>query len=255
MDYRKITFWKLVLLAFLLNIITQAIHEGGHWLVYELSGLKPVWGFTSLVQVWDESPLHPEEWLETTSLDGEQGWLKLGTAPTKTQDIIGLAAGPLAGLLGAALGLRLVFLKSKPATKQMGLVLALSSSFLMSQYYLRGGGGDEYFLAAHLGISERIIAIPFEVAFITVFILGFRALGEWRIRGKWLGAILLGSIPAGLFLMSANNFVQSQVNQGSPFFQPLLGFSLPVIAINLLTFLALWVLWKRDSAHLEEFIK
>src|SRR4030067_924640 len=122
----------------------------------------------------------------------------------------------------------------------MGLVLALIGSLIMSQYYLRVSGGDEYFLAVYLGIPKYIIDIPFGLAFITAFILGVWTLGDWRTRFKWLGAILLGSVPAGLFLMKANDLVQAQVNQGNPLFQPLLGWSLPVVVVDVIVFLALW---------------
>jgi hypothetical protein len=53
-------------------------------------------------------------------------------------------------------------------------------------------GGDEYFLAANLGIHKYVIDIPLGLAFITGFILCLRALANWRIILKWLGAIILG---------------------------------------------------------------
>ncbi len=251
-DYRKIGFWQLVLLAVLLNFVSQTIHEGGHWLVHQIAGRGPVWGFISLVQVWGDPPLHPEDWIETTSPDGEQGWLRMASAPTKTEDIIALAAGPLAGLLGVVLGLSQVFSKRSPAVKQMGLVLALIGSLLMSQYYLRGAnrmGGDEYFLAAHLGISKAALDIPLGLAFITSFVVGVWALGDWRTRLKWLGAVLLGSIPVGIFLMNADSLIRAQVNLENPLFQPLLGFSLPVIVVNALALLGLWLWWKRQARN------
>jgi len=250
MDYRRAGFWQLLILTMLLNIVSQTIHEAGHWAVYETLGLGPVWGFTGVVQIWGDPPLHPDEWIETISPDGERGWLRLTSAPSKTEDIIGLAAGPLASLLGVALGLSLMRWNRNPVTKQIGLVLALIGSILMSQYYLRGfsrRGGDEYFLAAHLGIPKYTIDIPFGLAFIAGLIAGLWALGDWRARLKWLSAILLGSVPAGLFLMNANDLVQSQINQGNPLFQPLLGFSLPVVIVNVIVLLSLWIWWKRAS--------
>jgi len=100
----------------------------------------------------------------------------------------------------------------------------------MSQYYLRGFsrmGGDEYFLAANLGIHKYVIDIPLGLAFITGFILCLRALGNWRIILKWLGAIILGSFPSGLLLMKANSIILAQVNEDNPLFRPLFGWSLP----------------------------
>ena len=126
----------------------------------------------------------------------------------------------------------------------MGLVLALIIALIMGLYYLRSTsrtGGDEYFLAGLLGIPKYMIDIPFGLAFIAAFILGVSALGDWRTRLKWLGGLLLGSLPAGVFLMYANILVFSQVNQGNPLFRPLLGFSLPVVVVNGAALLLLWI--------------
>ena len=249
-DYRKVGFWQLLVLVLLLNFVVQAIHEGGHWIVYETAGRGPVWGFIGLVQSWDEPPLHPNEWIERIAPDGARGWERFASAPSKTEDILGLIAGPLASLLGVVLGLSLMRFNRNPTLKQMGLVLALITSFIMSQYYLRGfsrTGGDEYFLAGLLGIPKYIIDIPFCVAFITGFILGIWSLGNWQTRLKWLGTILLGSLPAGIFLVIADGIVRSQANQDNALFQPLLGVSLPVIAINVVVVLALWTWWKQAN--------
>lgn len=249
MDYRKIGFWKLVMLALLLNFIVQTIHETGHWAVCEVLGRGPVWGFTQLLQIWgDPPPIHPDQWIATTSPGGEKGWLHLTSALTKNEFNVMLPAGPLASLLGVISGLIIMRRSRNIVAKQMGLVLALIGSLLMSQYYLRGfsrTGGDEYFLAANLGIHKYIIDIPFGLAFIIVFITGVWALGDWKTRLKWLGAIMLGSIPSGFFMMKANALVLAQVDLGNPFFRPLFGWSLPVIIVNAAVCLALWISWKR----------
>jgi len=251
MDFRKIGFLQLVLLAFLLNFLAQALHEAGHWSIYESFGLGPVWGFTRVVQIWDDlPPLQPNDWIETSAPDGTHGWERLSRTPSKTEEVIGLVAGPLASLLWAIFGLGLMRLHRSPVIKQMGLVLALIVSLLMSLYYLRGfsrTGGDEYFLAGLLGISKYIIDIPFCLVFITAFALGVWALGDWRTNLKWLGAIILGSVPGGLFLIYTDELILTQVNQGNPLFLSLLGFSLPVVIVNLIVFLALWIWWKRTS--------
>jgi hypothetical protein len=251
MDYRKFNFWHLVILTFLLNFIAQTIHEAGHCAVYEVLGLGPTWSFTGLVQIWDNPPpLHPNEWIATTAPDGTPGWERMTSAPSKNEAIAMNAAGPLASLLGVIFGLCLVRFSRNPIVKQVGLVLALIISIIMSLYYLRGfsrTSGDEYFLAGLLGIPKYIIDIPFCLAFITGLVLAVWALGDWLTRLKWLGTILLGSLPAGLILMYGNNLVQSQVNQGNPLFKPLLGFSLPVVIVNVIVLLALWVWWRRAN--------
>lgn len=251
MDYRKIGFWQLLIFVLLLNFVLQTIHEAGHWAVLEALGRRPVWGFTQLLQIWGSTPpIHPNEWISTLSPDGETGWLRLGSTPNSTEYIIMLAAGPLASVLGVVCGLSLMHWNRNRTTRQMGLALALIGSFIMSQYYLRGFhrmGGDEYFLAADLGIPKYIIDIPLCVAFNISFIVGIWALGDWRTRLKWFGAIILGSVPSGFFMMKANDIVLDQVNQGNPLFRSLLGWSLPVVVVNLIVCLLLWILWNRAN--------
>jgi len=255
MEHSKACFWQLVALAMLLTIVSQAIHEAGHWAVYKTAGLGPAWGFTGLVQLWGEMPVHSEEWVETSSPDGERGWLRLTAAPSKTEDIIGLAAGPLASLVAVVFGLIMGRLSRNQFTRRVGLVLALLGSLLMSQYYLRGfsrHGGDEYFLAGHLNVPKYIIDIPFGMAFLVCLLVGLNQLGNWRTRIKWMSAILLGSVPAGAALVGAHDLVTSRINQGDPLFQPVLGVSLPVLVVNVVAVLSLWIWWKeakdRDSA-------
>jgi len=247
MDFRKAGFWQVVLLAILLNFVVQSIHEAGHWLVLETMGRNPVWGFNQLLQVWDQPPLHPEDWVTTISPAGEKGWLHLSSAMGKYEYRIMLIAGPLASLFGVILGLSLARGNRKLPTKQIGLVMALIASLIMSQYYIRGlhrMGGDEYFLAADIGMPKYIIDIPLGLAFIISFVFGVKSLGDWRTRIKWLGAIIIGSVPSGLFIMNANPIVLAQVNQRNPLFQPLLGWSLPVLIINLIIIMCLWIWWK-----------
>ena len=255
MDYRKAGFWQLMILSLLLNFVVQTVHEAGHWVILESSGRGPVWGFNQLLQLWDTMPLHPDKWVETVAPDGTKGWLHLTSSPGKIEYIIMLSAGPIASVLGVLFGLSLLRWSRNRAIKQMGLVLALISSLIMSQYYLRGFhrmGGDEYFLAYALGIRKYIIDIPFGLFFVTAFIFAVRSLGEWRIRIKWLGAVCLGSIPAGLFIMKANSIVLTQVNNDNPLFCPILGWSLPVVIVNILICAALWLWWKLEDKALTD---
>jgi hypothetical protein len=248
MDYRKLGFWKLVILALLLNFVVQAVHEAGHWIVCESLGRGPVWGFTQLMQIWgDQPPLHPDKWLATIAPDGEKVWFRLASSLSKNEYDIMLIAGPLASVFGVIFGLSLMRWNRNPATKQIGLVIALIGSLLMSQYYLRGfsrKGGDEYFLAASLGIPKYLIDIPFGLTFIITLVLGVWALGDWRTRLKWMGAIMVGSVPSGLFMIKANAIVLTQVNQGNPLFDPLLGWSLPVVIVDVIVCIMVWIWWK-----------
>jgi hypothetical protein len=246
-DYRKANFWVLLLLVILLNFLLQAVHEGAHWAVYQFFGKGPVWGFTSLVQVWGETPLHPDEWVKTIDPDGVTGWLRLATAPNKNQETIMDAAGPLATLLTVIAGLVLARFGKRAITQQMGLLLALIGSFVFGTYYFRdlfrSGNGDEYFIAAYLGIPKIALEIPLALVYLACFVLGLCALGSWRNGAKWVAAVFLGSVPTGLFLMQANNVVQAQVNQGNTLFQPVLGYSLPVVLVNGFVFIGLAIWW------------
>src|SRR5574342_228132 len=163
MNFRNITFWRLLSLAALLNCLAQAVHEIGHWSVYQVYGRGPVWGFTSLVQVWDKPPLHPAEWVETTSPTGAHGWLRLHSLPqSPTEEFLAAAAGPIASLVSVALGLVMFQRNRRSATKQISLMFALNGSFVMSMYYLRSGfrsGGDEAQMADILNIPKSAIEI------------------------------------------------------------------------------------------------
>jgi len=252
MDYRKIDFWHLVLLAILLTFMAQLMHESGHWAVYEALGLGPVWGFSSLVQIWGDPPLHPGAWITTIAPNGDNGWLRLASDPSNTQENWMLISGPVASLLGVIAGLFLMHWNSNRLTKQMGLIFALIGSITMSQHYLRGfsgTSGDEYFLAAQLGIPIYMLYIPLGLAFVTTLVLGFWVLGDWLTRLKWFGGILLGSMPAGIFLMNANALVTTSIDQGNQLFQPFLGWSSPVLVVNAIAVTALLLWWKRDQKH------
>jgi hypothetical protein len=250
MDHQKISFWQLLVLAMLVNVVAQALHEAGHWTVYQAYKRGPVWGFIGLVQVWDTPPLHPNEWVETTSLDGGRGWLRLASpAGSKTETLLAAAAGPLASLLAAILALSVAQRSKETRFKHIALMLALMNSFLMSMYYLRSplrtSGSDEADVAALLSVPRAWIEILFGLAFIACFVLSLRVLDNWRARFKWLGIILLGSVLSALPLVQADAVVRAQVNLGNPFFQPILGFSLPVFIVNIGAVLLLWLWWQK----------
>ena len=65
-------------------------------------------------------------------------------------------------------------------------------------------------------------------------------------RLKWLGTIILGSIPVALLAMLAGPWVVSQIDQGNSLFvQPVFGFSLPVFAVNTLACVGLFMWWRQ----------
>jgi hypothetical protein len=248
LNTHKLSFWQALILILLLNIAAQAIHEMGHWAVYQIYGRGPTWGFIGMVQWWDTPPLHPEEWVETTAPDGTPGWLRLTSATgSPLENALVSAGGPLASLLTAVLGLVVARRARNPATRQIGLELALVAALVMTLYYLRAPmrmGGDEYEIATQLGIPKWTIEIPFAAAFMLCLALGLRQLDSWKTRLKSLGLILLAGIPTGIGLNLLDTLVREQVNLDNPLFQSVLGFSLPVLIMNVLVTLGLWICWR-----------
>jgi hypothetical protein len=70
MKLPQIRFLPLLVLAMLVNILSQTTHETGHHLVYQLMGHEPIWAFTKLVQIWETPPVNPDEWVETRGSGG-----------------------------------------------------------------------------------------------------------------------------------------------------------------------------------------
>jgi hypothetical protein len=245
-DFQKIGFFSLFVIAMLVNILGQMIHEGGHSLIYQIMGRDPVWGFTKMVQIWDTSPLHPEKWTET-KFEDESGWVKISSPQeSKIEKAITAVAGPIAGLLGAIVGLVVFFKGRRTASRQAGLAWAIRLSFTALQYYLRSGnriGGDEYEFALQLGISPSLPNIVFGISFAICLVLALARLPGWAAKLKWLGIVVLGSAITGVLMFLGDDVVIDQVNLGNPWFRPVLGYALPVFVINVLAIagIALWV--------------
>jgi len=43
----QLRFLTLLVLAMLVNILAQAVHETGHHMAYQMMGHEPVWAFTA----------------------------------------------------------------------------------------------------------------------------------------------------------------------------------------------------------------
>jgi hypothetical protein len=234
----------------LVNILAQAVHETGHHLVYQVMGNEPVWAFTKMVQLSEKTPSHPDEWTEKAYPDGETNWLKVSSLPSgKLEEAIAAAAGPLAGLLSAVLGLVMSRRSAKITSKQAWLAYVLAISLVAILYYLRAPlrtGGDEYDVAMSLGIAKTLVEIPLAFGYLACLAFGLHELPIWRIRLTWLGTILLGTIATGIPMAMLDQFIISQVDAGNPLFQPVIGYSLPVFGAIILTFYGVWawVFWQ-----------
>jgi len=252
-ELNRINFLPLLILAMLVNILSQAVHETGHHMVYQIMGHEPVWAFTKLMQLQETSPMNPDEWVEITNSDGTISWLKLSSPVTgKTEKAMASAAGPLAGLFGAALGLIMTRRSRKTTSKQIWLAFAITSSLIAVLYYLRSPirtGGDEYDIAMQLGVAKAFIEIPFGLAYLTCLLLSLRELPSWRTRLIWLGTILLGSITTGILMTIADPIVIAQVDAGNPWFQPILGYSFPVFMVIVLTIIGIWGWFRWQDKH------
>jgi len=68
--FQSASFLSLLVLAMLVNILVQAVHETGDHLVYQVKGHEPVWAFTKVVQMSETTPSHPDEWTQIAYPDG-----------------------------------------------------------------------------------------------------------------------------------------------------------------------------------------
>ena len=246
----QLRFLPLLVLAMLVNILAQAVHETGHHMAYQMMGHDPVWVFTKVVQMSETTPSHPDEWTMKTYSDGATNWLKVSSLPAKgMEEAVAAAAGPLLGLLSAVLGLVMSRRSIKVTSKQILLAYVLSISLVMILYYLRAPtriGGDEYDIAVSLGIAKSLVEIPLALGYLTCLVFGLRELPTWKIRLRWLGTVLLGTIATGIPMAMLDPIIISQVDAGNPWFQPVIGYSLPVFFTIILTFVGIWV-WARSQ--------
>ena len=245
---RQLRFIPLLILAMLVNILAQAVHETGHHLIYQVMGHEPVWAFTKVVQMSDTTPSHPDQWAMKTYTDGATNWLKVSSLPTEgLEEAFSAVAGPLLGLLSAVLGLVMSRRRKKITSRQAWLAFVLTISLVAVLYYLRTpmrAGGDEYDIAVNSGIAEAFVEIPLALGYLTCLALGLRELSTWRTRLIWLGTILLGSILTGIPMAFMDPIIIAQVDAGNSWVRPVLGYSLPVFLTIIITFFGVWA-WVR----------
>ncbi|HSG42826.1 MAG TPA: hypothetical protein VLA72_06700 [Anaerolineales bacterium] len=241
----QIRFLPLLVLAMLVTIFAQAVHETGHHLAYQVMGHEPVWAFTKVVQMSETTPLNPDEWTMKTYPDGGTNWLKVSSLPAgNTEEVIAALAGPLLGLFSATLGLVMSRRSVKVTSRQAWLTYTLSISLVAVLYYLRAPmrtGGDEYDIAVSLGITKFLVEIPLALGYLTCLVYGLLELPTLRIRLTRICTVLLGSIATGIPMAMLDPTIISQVDAGNPWFQPVFGYSLPVFLTIILTFVGIWV--------------
>jgi hypothetical protein len=249
---------KLLVIFFFLNLLgAQLLHEVGHWAVLQLYGRQPLWGVTSLVQLWDHHPQSPEQWVAFTNPDGDQGWLHLTSAPeTNLEMVLFLIAGPGIQVLAVSLGIFFFYLGKSPYLRIWGYLLTFVNAFGQFFYQgvslLRRSGGDETLLAYYWDVSPVLIYGVLIIFFFVALVFVLRYLENWRSRGIWIAAMVIGTLPIGPVLMLVNGIIIEQVDAGNRFFQGIVGFSLPVVLIGVISFLGLWYLGRFENAVVED---
>lgn len=248
-------FPRLLLFIFLLNILAaQLLHEAGHWLVLQAFGRQPLWGFTSLVQLWDKVPAVTADWVETTSIDGRVGWLHLQSPVASDMEwLLFLVAGPLIQLVAVVVGFVIARYGRSSAVRTIGFLVALVNAFSGFLYQvvnlLRDVGGDEALIAHYLDWSPVVVSAALAVAFGVALVIGFGVIQSWKMRLTWAAALILGILPVGPLLMFANSMVIEQVDAGNPLFRSVIGFSLPVFLTGLVClFLISFIVFRWEVA-------
>lgn len=107
---------------------------------------------------------------------------------------------------------------------------------------LRGSLSDERNLGALLGLEPLVVAAIFAIPALVGLVLALSWLpsGAERLRVGLLGAITI--LLEGPLIYLANATVREQVDAGNGAFDPLLGFSAPVlVAAPIAVLVALWL--------------
>jgi len=235
----------------------QVLHEAGHALVALLFGRGPTWGTSSLVQLSDREPLQPAEWVRYVTTDGDVSWLRLTSLPASDGEWVLFFATALLVQLGAILlGLVVANRATSARLRALGLLLALVNALGMSIYYasslLRGVGGDEQNIGDYMGVAPTLVAAVFAIAALAGLVLVLRSLEGWRERARIGLVSLVVILVEGPLIFIANNVVRDQVDAGNPFFQPILGFSFPVLAAAAVAIVIAWWAAGRSAARSAE---
>jgi len=224
----------------------QVLHEAGHCLVALLFGRGPTWGTSSLVQLSDREPRQPLEWVRYVTTDGDVSWLRLTSLPASDAEwVLFFVTALLVQLVAIVVGLVVASRATGARTRSLGLLLALVNALGMCIYYglgfVRGIGGDEKNIGDYLGVPAPLVAASFAIAALLGLVLVLRSLRGWRERAR-IGLVSLAVIVLeGPLILVANGTIRDQVDAGNPAFQPVLGFSLPVLAAAALaTGIAWW---------------
>jgi len=139
--------------------------------------------------------------------------------------------------------------------KITGLAMALVNSLGQLFYHLRSlfltSGGDEYFLAFYLGIPKEWLTFSLILVYGLGTALALRQIGGWRERLKWTGAAIIGFLALGPALMVGDTAIRSQINAENPLFRPVFGFSLPVLLVDAMAAVGLWLTLQRLHSSAE----
>jgi hypothetical protein len=226
----------------------QRLHETGHWFLMQLYQRGPTVGFLGLLQSWDTQPSNLNNWQVLTIPGGEQGWLRLSSLPQSSFEWISLMMmGQLFQIFAILLGLYVLYRSRNRLVKEIAFLTiflnAFSQLFYMIVKLINISGGDEYFATLYMDISPRLITGSFALFYCAIFVFSLHKLGEWPKRFKYLLAGLL-SFSVGPILGILDKKILQQSLLDNPFVQPIIGFSMPVLLLDIIIVFLLLLLIK-----------
>ncbi len=246
MKLLKIKLVPLVLFTLILGyLFAQRIHETGHWFFLQIFQREPNIGFLGLIQVWSGQPTSVIGWsLFTDPVGGSQGWFWLSSLPQSNSEWIGmLMMGQVFQVLTIVLGLVLIFQAKNIIVKNAALIIVLFNSFSQVIYqtikFFNVFGGDEYSVAFFGGFFPRLLTGPLVIFYGVVLVLVIFQLDGWKEKAKYLFAVLLAQA-IGPILGFFDSIIRQQAILSNPLVNPVFGFSLPVIVLDLIMVIAFW---------------
>ena len=160
----------------------------------------------------------------------------------------------MTGVQTCALPILVLIFKAKNIiVKNVALIIVLFNSFSQVIYhtikFFNVFGGDEYSVAFFAGFSPRLLTGPLVIFYSVVLVLVIFQLDDWKERAKYLFAVLLAQA-IGPILGFFDSIIRQQAILSNPLVNPVFGFSLPVLILDIIMLFAFWVLIKNIRTHL-----
>ena len=241
---------QIILITIALTGIFQFIHEAGHVVVATIYGSNPVWGFSSVIQKWDEVPETPSDWEALTLPPGASGWVKLKPPESDLEQVLFDGMGPVFSLSAFLLFLAASYFATSDKRRKLLLLGVFSLGFSLGFYYLRAHSsywGDEKSLAHTLGVSIYLFNIPLMIIYFAGLIYAIVNLYKLNFGMRQILLVVITTIGTGIAMNRSQFIVTQQVDAGNSLFDPVFGFSTPVFGFFGLCFLIFALFWGRAS--------